>query len=360
MGWVPDYEPGNPEIPQFRLSDSNKNTSCMIRDARVLQAEFIPKEVVHRDQEINQLSKALNPVTDGNNADDTFLFGPSGAGKTCITKHAMEKLREVVLEFNHCYINCWGKTKFKILNELLEEINQAYDIHRNSTPTDELVDRIDSYDGPPYIAILDEVDQIKSEDVLYNLYRAPNISMVMIANREEEVFAALDSRLTSRLQNAVRVRFDSYHVDELVAILEDRVKWGLVQDSVSQTQLEWIADSAAGDARTAIGILREAAKEAEDENMETITDSIIEDAIPRGKTKIQKKNLNQLSDHQQVLYDLIEDRDGISPKRLYDLYESQMDDPVTKRTVRDYLRKMKDYNLIDVEGRGPARSYFSV
>ena len=36
----------------------------MIADARVLRDDFIPAEVVHRDAEIQHLSRVLSPLTD--------------------------------------------------------------------------------------------------------------------------------------------------------------------------------------------------------------------------------------------------------------------------------------------------------
>ncbi|OIB57307.1 hypothetical protein BBD46_02115 [Natrialba sp. SSL1] len=58
----------------------------MITDARVLQPEFIPREVQHRDAEVNYLSNVLNPITNGGRADPALLHGPSGVGKTCIAQ----------------------------------------------------------------------------------------------------------------------------------------------------------------------------------------------------------------------------------------------------------------------------------
>lgn len=60
-------------------------------------------------------------------------------------------------------------------------------------------------------------------DVLYDLYWTRDLSLVLIANREKDLFVRMDDRLVSRLHTATRVRFDRYGVDELVAILEDRV-----------------------------------------------------------------------------------------------------------------------------------------
>jgi Cdc6-like AAA superfamily ATPase len=78
----------------------------MIRDARVLRAGFTPREVEHRDAEVNHLSSVLEPITNGEPADTAMLTGPSGAGKTCISKLVTERLREEVLDIKTTYVNC--------------------------------------------------------------------------------------------------------------------------------------------------------------------------------------------------------------------------------------------------------------
>ena len=57
----------------------------MIRDARVLRAGFVPREVEHRDAEVNHLSSVLEPITNGEPADTAIVTGPSGAG--ALTKY---------------------------------------------------------------------------------------------------------------------------------------------------------------------------------------------------------------------------------------------------------------------------------
>ena len=41
----------------------------MIYDAYVLRAGFVPREVEHRDVEVNHLSSVLEPITNGEPAD---------------------------------------------------------------------------------------------------------------------------------------------------------------------------------------------------------------------------------------------------------------------------------------------------
>ena len=122
----------------------------MIRDARVLQPEFVPRDIVHRTTEVNGLSAALDPVTREQQGETTLLHGPSGVGKTCIARYMTDQLHETVLDLNTQYVNCWEDySRFKTLYRILEGINQTLDVHRQSTPKDELLERLRDYDGPP-------------------------------------------------------------------------------------------------------------------------------------------------------------------------------------------------------------------
>jgi Cdc6-like AAA superfamily ATPase len=155
----------------------------MITDARVLDPEFVPADVVHRDAEVNLLSSVLRPVTNGNTADPAFIHGPSGTGKTCIAQYTLDKLHESVIDINTQYVNCWEyHSHFDTLYRVLEGVGKTLDIHRQSTPQTLLLDRLHDYTGPPYVVILDEVDQLDDTDVLYELHRTPNLSMILIGN----------------------------------------------------------------------------------------------------------------------------------------------------------------------------------
>jgi orc1/cdc6 family replication initiation protein len=331
----------------------------MIRNARVLQPEFIPGEVKHRDAEVSHLSDTLRPLSTGEgHTTPSFLYGPSGAGKTCIARYAVTQLRENVVDLNHQYVNCWEDySRFKALYSVLDGINKTLDIHRQSTPRDELLDRLRDYDGPHYVVILDEVDQLRDKDILYDLYRTQNLTMILIANREEDVFSVLDERLHSRLQSCVRIRFDSYSLRELVAILRDRVQWGLEPNVIGEEGLEVIADHAAGDARIAIGILRNATQLAVQHGHDEITTDVIRNAVPEAKTEIKQQTTEKLTDHQKIVYDIIVETGGIGGGDLYERYCQQVDEPKTRRTMRNYVTKLEQYNLVTAEGNTKARVY---
>ena len=330
----------------------------MITNARVLQSEFVPNDVKHRPAEVSHLSDILRPITNGNRPESSFLYGPSGAGKTCIAQHTVEQLRENVVDLNVKYVNCWEEhTRFQTLYQVLDGVGDTYDVHRRSTPTDELLQRLREYDGPQYVVILDEVDQLEEKDLLYDFNRIRNLTMILIANREEDVFGTFDDRLRSRLKTCARIRFGSYNLDQLVTILEDRVRWGLEPGVINQTQLETIADYAAGDARVAIGLLRNAARNATQQQKNMITENVIDNVVSETKSEIRQKTTEKLTHHQQILFELIKETQNIGAGDLYSAYCERVNDPKTRRTMRNHLSKLQQYNLISATGNTKGRTY---
>ena len=330
----------------------------MIRDARVLRAGFVPQEVEHRDAEVNHFSSVLEPITNGEPADTAIVTGPSGVGKTCVSKFVTERLREEVLNVEATYVNCWRNyTRFRTLYQILDDIGATVDIHRQSTPHDELIDRLQQYNGPRTVVILDEVDQLEDPSVIYDLHSLPQFAIICIANKEEELFSRVDDRLVSRLRSSEHVRMDKYHDEQLYDILSARTKWGLENGVITDTQLYQIADAAAGDARLAIGMLRSAASTADRENSEKITDEVLLNAAEDARAQIKQKSLDSLTPHQRVVYDIIRDRGPLGPSEIHSHYAEAVDDPRTKRTVRTYLSKMAQYNLLKAEGTSRDREY---
>ena len=330
----------------------------MIRDARVLRAGFVPREVEHRDAEVNHLSSVLEPLTNGEPAETAIVTGPSGTGKTCISRFVTERLREEVLDVQTTYVNCWRNyTRFRTLYQILDSLGTTIDIHRQSTPHDELVDRLQQYEGPRTVVILDEVDQLEDPSIIYDLHSLSQFAIICIANKEEELFSRVDDRLVSRLRSSEHVQMDKYHDEQLYDVLSARAKWGLDADVISEYQLNQIADAAAGDARLAIGILRTAASTADREDREQITDTILMNAAKGARAQIKQRSLDSLTPHQRAVYDIVREHGPLGPGTIHAQYTEAVEDPRTKRTVRTYLSKMEQYNLLDAVGTSRDREY---
>ena len=230
-------------------------------------------------------------------------------------------------------------------------------IHRTGTPTDELVEKFEQkIRSRPSVVILDEADQIEDERILYDMARYTRTGLIMIAN-QENVFYNIDERIRSSLSSRKNIRFRAYETDELLDILKDRRKWGLKQDAIKTGQLRKIANRANGDARIAINSLRIAAEEAEEQGSEKILDEDVEAAIPEAVEQDQSESLEKLNEDQRILYDIIKQEDKIKPRDLYDRYSEKADEPKVERTLRNYLRKMENYRLIESTGKGTGTKY---
>ena len=64
-----------------------------------------------------------------------------------------------------------------------------------------------------------------------------------------------------------------------------------------------------------------------------------------------------MSNHQLAVYEVLREADELMPKEIVSQYATRVDDPRSKRTVRKYLRKLEQYNLIGSAGEGPSRVY---
>lgn len=150
---------------------------------------------------------------------------------------------------------------------------------------------------------------------------------------------------------------DKYHDEQLYDILSARTKWGLTEEVITDSQLYRIADAAAGDARLAIGILRTAASKADRQNQDRITDDILLDAAEDACAQIKQRSLDSLTPHQRAVYDAVRDHGPLGPSEIHERYAKAVDDPRTKRTVRTYLSKMTQYNLLEATGTSRDREY---
>ncbi|MEZ3117299.1 Cdc6/Cdc18 family protein [Halobaculum sp. MBLA0147] len=269
----------------------------MITNASVLQEGFVPNDSIHRNREVNALSRSLDPLTRGRATDPVLLTGPSGVGKTTFARFAVDQLQATVPEVRAVHVNCWeSHTRRAALFDALESLQLATDLHRTSTSHDELLDRLADVDAP-VVLILDEVDQLDDASVVYDCYATAGVTTILITNDEGELLHGMDSRVRSRLQTADHIHFDAYTSRQLADILQARVDHGLVADAISEAQLLEISDAAAGDARVALSILRTAAQTAAYEERATITDGDIDDAIPRGNRLCAPRHSTRSENH---------------------------------------------------------------
>jgi orc1/cdc6 family replication initiation protein len=331
----------------------------VITDARALDVEgFVPETIQHRNSELDALSSALSPLLEDCAVRTVHCYGPSGVGKTACARYTLGQLRREMLDVNTQYINCWQHhSRFAALYQLVDGIGRTFDIRQGATVHHELLRRVRDADDHHYVVVLDEVDQLDTPDLLYDLHQLPHVSLVLIANRKRDLFDPLDERPRSRLRPGQRVTFEQYGVDVLVDILAARAEVALEPWAVDRAVLEAIADRAVGDAQVAIRTLREAAELASDGGAGSITPAHVEAALPAAEAVLRDQTLSNLTRHQRVLYEVVDEYGPARMGTVYERYADRVDEPKSRRTVRRYLAKLSQYDLFEKEGEKGGRTY---
>jgi Cdc6-like AAA superfamily ATPase len=86
----------------------------MITNPRVFENEYLPRELMHREAEVEELTRAFHPAVSGQGADHALISGPSDVGKTVLAWYALKQLREVAHVYR-AHIRSLGMTTGDLL-----------------------------------------------------------------------------------------------------------------------------------------------------------------------------------------------------------------------------------------------------
>ncbi|MFC6766043.1 Cdc6/Cdc18 family protein [Natrinema soli] len=323
-------------------------------------------DILHRHDELNSLSRLLEPATVGRRAEDILIHGSSGVGKTATARRMVDELRTGGA-VSSALVECSGKTGNEILHEAIEKFPAGTVIHRNQ-PREELVETLERIVDDPFIVVLDEADVIPDLDVLEDLFAVDLVSVIAITHQDVKWLNRVDRNLRSRFRGDNQIEFRKYTVGELVDILEPRVEHGLTGDPTQDGHLEWIADETNGVARWAIKSVLSAAELALERGHDHFHDEDIDDSFEHAMQKIRKANLRSLPLPHQRLYEIVRAIGPISGGEMREIYGEQKEaifegrghDPVSWRQAWNYLDKIADYNLIKMPGETKATVYEAV
>src|SRR3989344_5282273 len=72
----------------------NFDNNTIFRDKSLLQSNYIPDQILHREEQIKQIASILAPVLRGEKPSNLFLYGKTGTGKTLSINYVSEELQK--------------------------------------------------------------------------------------------------------------------------------------------------------------------------------------------------------------------------------------------------------------------------
>jgi len=347
----------------------------LFKNKQVLQSNYFPEVIGHRDKEIKQIASILAPSLLGQKTSNLFIYGKTGTGKTLSMQHVSDELSKRAVENKILrieYINCKLKkiadTEYRILAELIKKLGGS--VPATGLPTDQVylrfLDILENSEEKIFILVLDEIDQaIKkiSDEFLYNLTRLNselnNIQIVVVGISNDLRFLdMIDQRVRSSLSEEELV-FPPYNAMQLQEILRRRADDAFKDKVVSEGVIAKCAAFAArehGDARRALDLLRVAGEIAEREAQSKISIKHIDMA----NNKIERDKILDIIETEPKQFKLvlfsIFDLVGKTKENIFtgDIYTHYVDlcknvniDSLTQRRVSDILAEFDMLGLIN-------------
>lgn len=349
-------------------------TSTIFEQREALLEEWTPEELVGRDEELQKYHAALQPVINNETPSNIFLYGKSGVGKTAATRYLLSALERDAadvdgLNLNTVEVNCDGlnssyQAAVAIVNTLRDPANQISNTgYPQASVYQFLFEALDDLSGTVLI-VLDEVDHIEDDSLLYKLPRARSngdisdakLGVIGISN-DLDFRNQLSSKVRSSLCEK-EVSFSAYNANELQLVLKQREAVAFQDDVIDDGVIQMCAAYGAkdsGDARQALDLLLEAGDLAREYDDDLVTEQHVREARQRLQTDQVVEGIRNYSDHGQlVLYALTGLAEGgDTPARTRDILGAYQQlartegmDPVSERSVRDYLGELTQLGIV--------------
>lgn len=297
--------------------------SIIFKDRKKLSPRYLPKEISHREKQIDLLVRTFLDIKDD---PDKFpltviqIIGPAGIGKTSTVIKFSDILENELgkskINIKIVYINLklQGGNKYAIYKYLLSCI--APELPAQGLSAEEMLRQMLDYlilNNVYSIIILDEIDYLikisKEIGIIYDLTRLNefdpskkcNVKGVIFIARSTEFYEKLDEAELSSMGRAY-IEFPNYTIGQVSDIIIRRSKDAFQDNVIGTDIIDWIAKIVVspivnGDIRYALDLLSYAGNLAESEGTEKVLldhVKIINKQIYNGITDDDIKELSNL------------------------------------------------------------------
>lgn len=358
-------------LPQF-FEDYLKKGS-VFKEKLVLQANYFPNEISHRNAQIHQVRVVVAPALRLERPSNLFIYGKTGTGKTLTVKQIINEelvptAKKAGISIQAPYVNCKldADTEYGLFTELAAQIGK--ELPSTGLSTDDVCgaffSEADSTKGV-LIIILDEIDYLmkkSGDDFLYRITRKneelKNTQVAVIGISNNLMFAEhLDPRVKSSLSEE-KLIFPPYNAVELQDILNNRAALAFKHGAIEPGVIEKCAAYAArehGDARRALDLLRVSGELADRRGSTAVAVADVDGAEEKiDHDTVAELITTQPRQAQMVLYAILNISPGagkfIFTGEVYELYKKYCTQasirPLTQRRVSDILSEFDMLGII--------------
>lgn len=388
-GQAADPDP-SPTTGTSNSSNPFTEVDPIFANKELLEISHLPdrNRIIGRDEEIDRLASAINPAIFGQSPSNVLIYGKTGTGKSLCAKYLSRKLIETGkqndVNVGRAYIDCsQDNTETQAVQSIASTLNSPaqtdFSIPRTGISTSayykylwEVLDTC--YDIA--LIILDEIDRLKTDDILLQLSRAGEaekvdnckIGVIGISNK-----VRYKERMSERVKSSLCERefvFPPYDALQLEAIMKARQ--AAFHDGVLNSDVIPLTASLAarehGDARKAIDILRYAGELAQMNRSDTVYKSFVKEARQRAETDRFKQLIEGLTPHARYTLQALtilslndnSDPNGFRTTDIYKMYceiSRQFDsNTLSNRRIRDLLEELAFLGITEQEKQHEGRA----
>jgi len=366
-------------MPVYKdIFEEEMGRETVFRDASKLMPEYVPKELVHREEEFRQLTRFFKPVLENKSSQRVLVTGSVGVGKTALTRKFGAELERAAsarkLNLTYLHINCRkDKTLYSVIAKILQHFNPKWPYHGLGPEKllNDVITYLNAHDTH-LVLTLDELDffvQQNGPNLIYSMSRTAEesggpsrISVIAIA-RDKSFLRSLDQATQSTFMHNV-LSLDRYSVTQLTDILSRRVGEAFKASTVEEDTIELIADIASrwGDARFALELLWRAGMAADGEGKGVVMPEHARKAKADVYPELKKEVLRELNLHEKLALLAVARKLTLSKQaylltgeveKTYRIVCEEYGEEHRKHTqFWEYLQRMSALGLVDVKPSG--------
>jgi len=357
----------------------------IFRDEGMLREDYQPNSITAREEELSAYKTALQPVVNGAQPRNIFLYGKTGVGKTAVSRYLLQQLKNDTARYDDVnltvyWLNCTNlSSSYQVAVNLVNTIRPRNDrISTTGYPQqrvfDILYDELDAIGGT-ILLVLDEIDHIGNNDeILYELPRARSNGYLESAKPGvigiSNDFGFRDS-LSPKVKDTLceeDIHFPPYDGPELEAILHERADGALYNGAATHGVVSLCAALAAqdtGSARQALNLLYKSGELARATGGSEITEEHVQNAREALEQSQIEHGMRELTQHGHIalvatLALALDEETPARVREIYPLYRTIAEqsgiDPLVRRRMHDHLADLAMLGILNQQLRNEGRA----